>query len=369
MFTADWTMRDQPQSDVVGQWKVCTPENVREFSAVAYFFARDLQETLKVPVGIITSTYGASTAQAWTSREALQAQAELKPLLEKFDAARETFASDEKARAGFERATQRWEAAAEKAKAEGAKAPRKPKNPDPVQDQHNPTVLFNGMIAPVIPYAIRGAIWYQGESNAGDAKLYPLMQKTLIEDWRQRWGIGDFPFFLVQLANHQAPKPEPGASRLASFREAQAASLSLPNTGMAVTIDIGEEKDVHPRNKQDVGKRLARVALAKTYGKEVEYSGPVYDSMQVEGDTIRLKFMHNDGLVAKSGEPLKQFSIAGADGKFVWADAKIEDGTVVVSSPQVSAPATVRYAWGDNPEGANLYNAAGLPAVPFRTDK
>ena len=367
MFTADWTMRAEPQSDVVGTWKVCTPESVREFSAVAYFFARDIQKELGVPVGVLTCTYGASTAQAWISREALAAQAEIKPMLDAIDVAREKFATDANAAAGYERATKRWEETAAKAKADGGKAPRRPKNPDPIQDQHNATVLYNGMIAPIIPYAMRGALWYQGESNTSDARPYPTLQNTLITDWRNRWAQGDFPFYLVQLASNNAPKPEPGNSRLASMREAQGASLKLPNTGMAVTIDIGDEKNVHPKNKQDVGHRLARIALAQTYGKKVEFSGPMLDSAKVEGGTVRVKFTHAAGLTAKGGT-LKQFAIAGADKAFVWADAKIEGDSVIVSSATVPAPAYVRYAWADFPEDCNLYNGDGLPAAPFRTD-
>lgn len=365
MFTADWTMRVEPQSDVVGAWKVCTPENVREFSAVAYFFAREIQRQLDVPVGILTCTYGASTAQAWLSREALSMKNDLKPILEKFDAAVTAFSTDAKAKAGFARATQRWEEAAVAAKAEGKNVPRKPKNPDPVQDQHNPTVLFNGMIAPVIPYGIRGAIWYQGESSVNDAPIYPLLQDTLVADWRTRWGQGEFSFFYVQLASNNAPKPEPGSSRLASFREAQTKALATPNTGMAVTIDIGDAKNVHPKNKQDVGARIARIALAKTYGKAVEYSGPVLDAMTAQDGVLRLNFSHiAGGLVAKGGS-LKQFAVADADGKWTWAEARIDGNSVVVSSPEITAPVSCRYAWADNPEGCNLFNTEGLPAGPF----
>lgn len=365
MFTAEWTMRAEPQRDVAGTWKVCTPENVREFSAVAYFFAREVQLQLDVPIGILTCTYGASTAEAWVSREALAAPTELRAKLEKFDTAVTAFAANDNARAGFERATQRWEEAAAKAKAEGRNAPRKPKNPDPVQDQHHPAVLFNGMIAPIIPYAIRGALWYQGESSTADAAIYPQLQGALVADWRARWGLGEFPFYYVQLAANNAPKPEPGNSRLASFREAQRQALATPNTGMVVAIDMGEEKDVHPRNKQDVGLRLARLALAKTYGRPVEYSGPVFASLAAAGATLRVKFTHvAAGLVAKDG-PLKQFAIAGTDRKWVWAEARIEGDSVRVSNAAIAAPIGVRYAWADFPAGANLYNSEGLPAGPF----
>lgn len=206
----------------------------------------------------------------------------------------------------------------------------------------------------------------QGESIAGGAAgraLYPLVQETLIRDWRKLWGAGDFSFYIVQLAGQEANSNSP------VVREAQASVLSLPNTGMAVTIDIGEAHNVHPKNKQDVGDRLARIALANVYGRKIEYSGPMYESMKVEGNAIRVRFSHlGGGLVAKGG-PLKWFVVAGADGKFLSAEAKIDGDTVVVSSPEVPAPVAVRYAWANFPYGCNLFNAAGLPAAPFRTDK
>ena len=369
MFTGEWMRSYEPRAEVAGTWKVTNPENVREFSAVGYFFARDLHKELKVPVGIITLTYGASTAQAWIRREALAANPELNPLLDKFDADVKAYQADAAGREKYQQALKKWEAEAAAAKASGKPAPRRPRNPDPVDDQHNPTVMFNGMVAPVTPYAIRGVLWYQGESITGPRELFPKLNETLVRDWRKLWGQGDFPFFFVQLAAYKAPATEPGESSIAVVRELQAKALALPNTGMAVTIDIGDAKDVHPHNKQTLGHRLARIALAKTYGRNIEYSGPMYEAMQVEGSAIRLRFSHVDGGLVAKGGPLKHFAIAGADRKFVWADAKIDGETVVVSSPLVSAPVAVRYAWADNPEGCNLYNAAGLPAVPFRTDE
>jgi sialate O-acetylesterase len=236
---------------------------------------------------------------------------------------------------------------------------------DPVQDQHNATVLFNGMIAPVTPFAIRGAIWYQGESivdaNKGGIELYPRVQAALIRDWRKLWGEGDFPFYIVQLAGQEA------ASNSPLVREAQATVLSRKNTGMAVATDIGEAKNVHPKNKQDVGDRLARIALAKTYGRKIEFSGPAFEFMKIEGKSIRVKFSHADGLVARDGN-LKWFTIAGADGKFVSAEAKIDGKTVIVRSPEISKPAAVRYAWVNFSDGGYLYNSAGLPAAQFRSD-
>jgi sialate O-acetylesterase len=365
MFTAAMTKAHDPQTSVPGQWLVCSPATAPDFSAVGYFFARDLQKELKVPVGILTVAFGASTAEAWIRRDTLAADPLLKPMLDQFDTAYATFKADPDAAAKYEEAKKQHEAAAAQALAQGQKPPKGPPDPDPSQNQHSPTVLFNAMINPVLPYAIRGVIWYQGESVVGGAAgraLYPQVQETLVRDWRQLWGEGDFPFYIVQLAALD------NASNNPEIREAQASVLKLPNTGMAVTIDIGDPKNVHPKDKQDVGDRLTRIALANTYGHTLEFSGPRYDSMKVEGGAIRLSFTHlGGGLVAKD-PPLKWFTIAGADMKFVPADAKIDGATVVVSSAQVPTPAAVRYAWSNYPDGCNLYNAAGLPAAPFRTD-
>ena len=240
----------------------------------------------------------------------------------------------------------------------------------PPRPQDFPTVLYNAMLQPLIPYGIRGAIWYQGESNAGRAYQYRSLFAEMIRDWRAQWDQGDFPFLFVQLANFMAPQTDPGEeSAWAELREAQAMALDLPNTGMAVIIDIGEADDIHPRNKTDVGERLARWALANTYGRDsLVYSGPLYRAMEQEGREIRLHFDHTGGeLTTPEGEPLMGFAIAGPDSSFVQAEAKIEDDTVVVSSPYVENPVAVRYGWANNPE-ATLYNSAGLPASPFRTD-
>ena len=359
MFTGAASKTYEPQSRVVGEWKVCSPETVPAFSAVGYFFARELQRELKVPVGIVTLAFGASTAEAWIRRETMAGDPNLKPLLDDFDAKVNAYVpptpEEEK----------QWQDTVAKAKAAGERPPRRTRT-DPAQDQHNATVLFNGMVAPVIPYAIRGVIWYQGESIVGGDKgraLYPHVQATLIRDWRALWGEGDFPFYIVQLAGQEA------ASNSPEIREAQATVLTLKNTGMAVTTDIGEAKNVHPHNKQDVGDRLARIALANAYGRPIEFSGPQYRSMKVEGGAIRVSFTHvAGGLVAKGGGPLKWFEVAGADGKYFPATASIEGDTVVVSSPEVAAPMAARYAWVNFPDGCNLFNAAGLPAAQFRTN-
>lgn len=365
IFTGAATKTYEPQTTIKGEWLVCSPETVPAFSAVGYFFARDLQKELKVPVGIVTMAFGASTAEAWIRRETMAADPELKPMLDRFDAAVQSFKTNPPPVVAPPRSE---DVSAENTTTNAAarRARRSTGPRDPVQDQHNATVLFNGMINPVIPFAIRGVIWYQGESIVGgDAgrALYPKVQATLVKDWRKLWGQGNFPFYIVQLAGQEAASNNP------FVREAQATILDLPNTGMAVTTDIGEARNVHPHNKQDVGDRLARIALAKDYGRKIEYSGPMYQSMKVEGNKIRVRFSHLDGgLVAKGGEPLKWFAIAGADMKFVPAEAEIDGDTVVVSSAEVSAPVAVRYAWVNFPEGCNLYNKSGLPAAQFRTD-
>ena len=243
--------------------------------------------------------------------------------------------------------------------------------PPAVPEANNPnvvTVLYNGMIAPLLPFAIKGAIWYQGESNAGRAQQYRKLLPAMIRDWRAHFGVGDFPFYIVQLAAFQPVAPEPRDSEWAELREAQA--LTAKNTrhcGLAVAIDIGDAADIHPKNKAEVGRRLALCALANTYGKKIVSSGPWYKGMKKSGNQIRLGFDHVDGGLAAKGSDLQGFAIGGEDHKFIWAHAAIEGNTVVVSSPEVAKPVAVRYGWDVNPV-CNLYNQAGLPAVPFRTD-
>ena len=240
--------------------------------------------------------------------------------------------------------------------------PQKPGEPN------RPTVLYNAMIKPLIPYAIKGVIWYQGESNAGRAFQYRELFKTMITDWRTQWNQGDFPFYFVQLAAHMQRNTEPVEDMWAELREAQMMALQLPNTGMAVAIDLGDANDIHPGNKQDVGKRLALWALNKNYGFDIQYSGPLYQSFTTEGNKMTLEFSHSyDGLKTSDGQKLTGFAIAGSDGKFIWANAEIKGSKVVVWSPQIAEPVAVRYAWSANP-ACNLINSAGLPASPFRTD-
>jgi len=261
-----------------------------------------------------------------------------------------------------------WEQENAQATAEGKPAPQKPRAPQgPRESWSRPAGLYNAMIAPLMPFAIRGAIWYQGEGNGGRGWQYRTLFPAMITNWRTAWGQGDFPFLFVQLPNFGGRTKMPGKSGWSEVREAQARTLSLPNTGMAITIDIGEANNIHPLNKQDVGHRLALVARAKVYGEKIPYSGPLFRSMQINGNQATVRFTHADGgLVAKDG-PVKGFAIAGKDQHLVWANARIEGDRVVVWSDEVTHPVAVRYAWADNPE-CNLYNGAGLPAAPFRTD-
>jgi len=355
MFTVKQNKSFAPLTDEVGTWKICTPQTVPDFSAVGYLFGRNLNQELHVPVGIVLSAYGASTAEAWVPRTTLASDPQLKPMLDKFDARYNYFKAHPNA----------TDADAPPAPLTiNARPGRGGALRDPVQDQHQPTVLFNGMIAPIAPYAIRGAIWYQGESIVGGAHgvlLYGHVMDTMITQWRKLWGEGNFPFFEVQLPGQQNVSNNP------LIREQQDAILSLPNTGIAVVLDTSEAHNVHPKNKEPLGYRLELLALAKAYHWDVEYSGPVYQSMKVEGDSIRIKFTHAAGLNAKGGT-LHWFQIVGTDQKFVDADARIDGDSVVVSSPSVPHPVAVRYAWDNYPNTANLYNASGLQAAPFRTD-
>jgi sialate O-acetylesterase len=366
LFTVAKAVSDNPLEDCKGKWVECSPETVPGFSAVGYFFGRELHKELDQPIGLINTSWGGTPAEAWTSMPMLEENPNFEPIVTRYKQAVEAYPQ---AMAKFKEDTDKWNEAAAKAKTEGQPAPGgRPNSPFGPGHPHSPAGLYNAMIVPLMPYTVGGAIWYQGESNAGRAYQYRELFPTTIKSWWNNWGQGDFPFLFVQLANFMDVKDAPGDSAWAELREAQTMTLDMPNTGMAVIIDIGDARDIHPKNKQDVGQRLALWALANTYGKDVVYSGPLYKSMEKNGDKIILRFDHcGGGLLAQGGEPLKGFAIAGEDHKFVWADAKIEGDTVVVASGMVANPLAVRYAWADNPI-CNLYNKAGLPASPFRTD-
>jgi sialate O-acetylesterase len=517
LFTVEKKTATTPQADVTGHWVITTPEEAAHFSAVGYFFGREIYQRLKLPVGLIHTSWGGTPAEAWTSHEGLLSSPELKPILDRYESSLNALPQRKEAyvqalakweqenlytdaenkgetlgyanpatattdwptmdlpkqfesaglmidgavwfrkvvelpdawagnelvlnlpaiddfdttyfngtkigstgrdvpdsyqvprkytvpgslvRAGrnviavrvFDRAGEggfgrggefgiRPAAAGGESQAISLRGPweykvelaLEPKRPDwgtrpePVgaSNQNSPSVLYNAMIAPLVPFAIRGAIWYQGESNAGRSYQYRTLFPIMIRDWRRAWGQV-FPFYFVQLANWRPRKDQPDESDWAELREAQFMTLREPRTGMAVAIDIGGE-DLHPRNKLDVGRRLAQWALADVYDQKVVPSGPLFDRFSIEGDKVRIKLKYAAGLKTNDGGPLKGFAIAGADRKFVWADARIDGDSVVVWSPNVSQPVAVRYGWADNP-AVNLYNGAGLPASPFRTD-
>ena len=362
LFTVKRNAAQRPAQDVEGAWSVCDTSSVGNFSAVAYYFGRRLHKTLNMPIGLINTSWGGTPAEAWTSLPALRVIPEYAPLGKRWA---EYIAAYPEAQEEYQAKLAVWQANADSLRALGQRRPRRPwRNPN---SPHRPSMLYNGMIAPIVSYGIRGAIWYQGESNAGRAYQYRALFPAMIQNWRSSWGQGAFPFFFVQLANFRQVKENPEDSAWAELREAQLMALSLPNTGMAVAIDIGEADDIHPKNKQDVGLRLALGAEATVYGMDQPHSGPIYRSMAVEGDKIRLRFDHANGGLKAKGDMLKGFAIAGQDSKFVWAEAKIDGNDVLVWSKDVQQPVAVRYAWADNPV-CNLYNGADLPASPFRTD-
>ena len=345
------------------KWQECTPESVINFSAVAYYFAKHLRADLKVPIGIIHSSWGGTPAEAWTSRDALEEVPTLRYYNEALDAAMKNY-DPEKAREQYEEALAKWEKAAAEAKSAGKPIPNKPRpQPNPAVSPWSPSSLYNAMISPLIPYAIAGAIWYQGESNAGKAFEYRTLFPTMIKDWRKRWAY-NFPFLYVQLAPWNVPKEQIWPE----LREAQLMTLSLPKTGMAVITDVGDPTDIHPKQKEPVGQRLAIAARGIAYNEPIEYSGPMFKSMRIDNDQILLAFDHVDGGLEKRGERLTGFTIAGADKKFIPALAIITGKDKVrVFSPRLKEPKAVRYGWANYPE-VNLWNKAGLPASPFRTD-
>jgi sialate O-acetylesterase len=362
LFTVPKLKADEAVEDVKAAWTLCEPESVRNFSAVAYYFGRDLQKELGVPVGLIHTSWGGSPAEVWMREEILAENPIYKAEI------LDIFAGQKK---WFDAEVAKWEQEKADLEKEGKKIQRN--RPWGIW---KPAELYNGMIAPLVPYAIRGAIWYQGESNAGRAWQYRTLFPDMISNWRADFGQGDFPFLLVQLAPWDRNRKremseitkEPVESDWAELREAQLLSTKLlPNVGMAVITDAGDKDDIHPTKKEPVGARLALAARAIAYGEKITHSGPVYRGLQVENDRAIISFDHaGRGLVAKNGE-LKGFAIAGPDRKFVWAKAEIKGDKVIVNSPEVQNPVAVRYGWADFPV-VNLFNKEGLPASPFRTD-
>jgi sialate O-acetylesterase len=382
VFDVDYTPSMQVEKDVTGKWEVCSPQTVGHFSAAAYFFAREIHQKYKIPVGLITTAYGASTAEAWTSYQALKARPNLNFLLNNYSQKLEKFYADSATlMTTYREKLAKWNGDMAAAKAESGdvtatqntnrKAPRRPGNPDPRIDQHNPYILYNGMVAPLIPYTMRGVLWYQGESNTPSVLQYREIMETMIADWRKAWNQGNFPFIYVQLANYQSLITQPVKDDpTVLVREAQLQNLSVPNTAMVVAMDNATANDynnIHPKNKQSIGLRLAIAAEGLVYKEKTEYMGPVYKKMKVEGNKIRIYFNHTGtGLIVK-GDTLKGFAIAGSDKNWVWGNALIDGKTVVISNPAVPAPVAIRYGWAKN-QIVNLYNKENLPASPFRTD-
>lgn len=376
MFNAPLVTAVEPQDDIEGEWSLCSPETVPGYSALAFFFARKLHLELGIPVGVIKSAWGGKPVETFTSREALNTLPGTKALVDRTLQADAAF-DPAKAQAAYETQLDQWEAAmaAWKAKpaAERGRLAKKPTSPKrPLDTEGQPGVLFASMINPFAGYTMRGAIWYQGEGNAKPGAVpYDQTLPLMIRDWRERWG-DDFSFYFVQLANYRDPSTEPGTpDAWALLQDRMRLVLdTTPKTGMAIINDVGEAKDIHPKNKQDPGERLARWALAKDYGRDLIYSGPLYQSSEVKGNAMRVTFAQaGEGLKSRDGGDLKRFEIAGADKVWHWGDAKVDgfDG-VLVSSPEVASPVAVRYAWAANPEGSNLVNSDGLPASVFRTD-
>jgi sialate O-acetylesterase len=376
MFNAPLVTSEENQEDIEGTWKAATPETVPDYSAVAFFFARKLHLELGIPVGVIKSAWGGKPVETFTSREALNTLPGTKALVDAM-LKDETVYDQAKADAAYTTKMEQWKATMAAAKGKSAEERKRlPKKPDapkrPLLTEGKPGVLYAAMIHPFVGYTMRGAIWYQGEGNARPGAVpYDQTLPLMINDWRKRWG-DEFSFYYVQLANYHAPSTEPGTpdSWALTQDRMRLVLATTPKTGMAVINDVGEAKDIHPKNKKDPGERLARWALAKDYGKQLLYSGPLFKTSAVKDGAIRVTFdQSGSGLKSREGGALKRFEIAGADKVWHWADAKI-DGTdsVIVSSDQVKQPAAVRYAWAANPTGSNLVNSDGLPASVFRTD-
>ena len=396
LFNVETKMAFEPQADCKGQWAACTPGTVQNFSAVAYYFGCELHQKLGVPIGLVETALGGTSAEAWTSLQGLRADPATRPLADAFEQTKTNLVARQEqyeqvilpqwqrdndlwrkdVNPSYQEALRHWNEAVRQAKAAGLPEPARPQPAKPhpflppLPNRHAPTLLSNGMLEPLIPFGIKGVIWYQGEANSDKPVAYRTLFPALIRDWRSRWGQGAFPFLFVQLPNVNARTAEPTESLWAGLREAQSLALALPATGQAVAIDVGEV-DIHPHNKLDVGRRLALVARHVAYGEQIVCSGPLFERMRIVGDQVRLTFANAGGGLntgaAWPPAPLTGFAVAGADRKFYWAQARIDGETVVIRSEHVPQPVAVRYGWADNPD-VHLYNQQGLPAAPFRTD-
>lgn len=369
-----------PQNDVPGSWAPCNPNSVTNFTAVGYYFGRKLHKDIDVPVGLIGTNWGGTRIEPWTPPVGFASVPSLSRYTETLNRLNPKTDAGKKYYQNHIDSVQKWIEQSRKLVADGKVPPNPPVRNDGARTG-GATMIYNGMVHGLKPFRVRGVIWYQGESNAGNGVQYAELKRALVRGWRKVFENDEMSFYWVQLANFQQPNQNPAGGGWGPVREGQRLALSLPNTGMAVAIDIGNARDIHPRNKQDVGKRLALWALRDHYGKKIVPSGPLYKSMAVEGDQIRVTFDHaGSGLMVgkKDGQnptvedknsKLNRFAIAGADKKWHWATATIQGKSVVVKSDKVPKPVAVRYGYESNPVGANLYNKEGLPASPFRTDK
>ncbi len=357
-----------PQRTVTGNWVECMPETVRPFSAVAYHFGKELRKKLGVPVGLIKTAWGGTVAEAWTAAEVLNARENELGLQAIY---RRQAMQYPVQLVNYQAAQRRWEQDAARARAAGQPvppAPRAPADPRGTNNPNRPAVLYNAMIAPLIPYAIRGAIWYQGESNASRAHQYHSLFPAMVQNWRKEWGQGEFPFLLVQLAPFMAITEQPADSAWAELREAQRQStLTIRRVGMAVITDVGEQNDIHPKQKEPVGVRLALEARRIAYGEEIESRGPTFEKLEIDGRRAIVHFKNALGGLVVKGDKLTGFTVAGEDGRWFNADAVVQADRVFVTSPSVRNPVAVRFGWANFPV-VNLWNLADLPASPFRTD-
>jgi len=357
------------QNDFKGEWKPSTPDSATSFSAVGFLFGRYLHNILGVPVGLIDNAWGGSAAEAWVRREALEKDPRFEALMQR-TAQQEAYLNSDKAKADYEAQLAKWREDSEKAKAAQQPAPRRPVPPQQwLSGNARPGNIFCGVLYPTLGYGIKGVIWYQGESNAGRASEYADLFPFLIEQWRKEWNEGDFPFYWVQLADFREEKPEPGESDWAELRESQTKTLKLANTGQAVIIDLGEGKDIHPKNKHDVAARLVRWALVKDYGINLPYRSPEFKGMEISGNKITLQFdCFGSSLRTFDVNEAIGFAVCGDDRVWHWAKGTLRgNDQVELSCAAVEKPMAVRYAWADNPV-CNLFSKDGLPVTPFRTD-
>jgi sialate O-acetylesterase len=353
-------------SNFNGQWVSCSPHTAARFSAVGYLFGRRLHNTLQVPIGLINNAWSGSSAEGWVPREVLDQHAEFNKNSAEWDAKVAAYSDEmhEQAVAAYKASRAKWK--------EDPQGPRPREPRDPRFSAHRPGNIFNGVVAPTVGFGIKGVIWYQGESNVARANTYQLLMTELIQTWRARWGQGDFPFYWVQLADHGEESAESTNSSLPALRDAQTKTLSVPHTGQAVIIDVGEGRDIHPRNKQTVANRLVRWALSQDYGyDQIAYQSPTYQSMKIQGNKVLLTFdyVSDQGLYTFDVDQALGFSIAGADNKFHTATARlVGNNQIEVSSKSILEPIKVSYGWSKNPV-VNVYDRNGLPLTPFRTDR